>query len=674
MNRPALSTLLVTALTMVLGLMLYVAAAGLGLEMALWQEWTPLIWPPAGIGVGLILLRGRWMLLVVGVGAVLTHRWQGMGISGALAIAAAYVAAGYTMWWLTDRQRRYGTPFHCSLESLRDVGLFVFAAVILASGIVAFVSALVIHPHVPGVSFGALWGARWLSDGLGVLVAAPIIMVWNSRTRIMWTNGHALEVLVWLMILIALGAMVFRHWAPTDTLRYPLELSMFPLMAWSAVRFGPRGVAAGILIVAIMAVWELRDLLGPNDVYQISQPPGYLWVFVGILAMTSLFLAAVMTELHQRERELMHSQERLHAILRALPNLVLIVDADGRCSQLYHAGGADATANAHGLPGRLLRETLPSLLGDQVVRHVQAAMASGNPQLFRYELDCLGETRYFEGHMARIDWDVRAESGVVWIAFDITASVHAQRDLELARDQAQRANRAKSEFLSVMSHEIRTPMNAILGFAELAEHTEDAAQRAEFLEIITRSGHDLLELINQMLDYSQLESGDSQLQDVPFSLDSVLLEVCSAYSVHARQKGLEFKFQPCDCSAWIFHGDPGRLRQVLTNLLSNAVKFTLQGHVGLRVEAVGMARGRAHLQIQVEDSGIGIPAGVQGDLFQPFQQIDSSSTRRFGGRGLGLGIVRRIVDQMGGTVRLTSEPGSGSVFLVSLELVCEPAA
>jgi signal transduction histidine kinase/ActR/RegA family two-component response regulator len=234
-------------------------------------------------------------------------------------------------------------------------------------------------------------------------------------------------------------------------------------------------------------------------------------------------------------------------------------------------------------------------------------------------------------------------------------------ELEQARDRANAASEAKSNFLAVISHELRTPMNGVLGAAQLLDHDGLSARDRDYVGIIRGSGEGLLDLLNDLLDVSKMEAGKLELHPQPIEMEPFYARLVGPCRTQAEAKGLDLVVL-CDASVpGRIVGDPLRLGQVVQNLLSNAIKFTEEGSVTLRISAIPH-EGGARLIFAVEDTGEGISEDGQARLFQPFQQLDDSSTRRFGGTGLGLTIARRIARQMGGDVVVVSTPGVGSTF------------
>jgi PAS domain S-box-containing protein len=256
----------------------------------------------------------------------------------------------------------------------------------------------------------------------------------------------------------------------------------------------------------------------------------------------------------------------------------------------------------------------------------------------------------------------RTLQGVFAAARDVTERKRVEMELKQARAAAESASRTKSDFLASMSHEIRTPMNAIMGIADLLAKTTLTPEQDKYVQIFRRAGDNLLNLINDILDLSKVEASQLDLERTGFALNDLLDKVMEVVGVRAHEKGLTLTRDIAHNVPTGLVGDPTRLRQVLLNLLGNAIKFTESGEVSLSVMLDGDSAVPSALRFTVSDTGIGIPADKLGQVFERFTQADSSTTRRFGGSGLGLTICKRLVELMGGRIWVESEVGKGSVF------------
>ncbi len=343
-----------------------------------------------------------------------------------------------------------------------------------------------------------------------------------------------------------------------------------------------------------------------------------------------------------------------------------IVDADasGTILRANPAAASITGQDRQALPGRRLQELALAEESASLGEYLSMLPEQGIGHLETRLIHADGTTLVVELSSVQV-----AENLFVHFFEDVTGQRRLMENLHAAGEAAEAANRAKSAFLANISHEVRTPMNGIIGLSKLALMRNSEPGQRELLENIHRSGTLLLKVINNLLDFSKLEAGKTEFERIPFELDELLDELATVASSAPASPSVELVFHPRPGLPRVLCGDHLRLGQILNNLLANALKFTEEGRVELFISPEGRQQDRLWLRFDVADTGIGISRQAMERLFQPFGQADATTTRRFGGTGLGLVIARELALGMGGTLTVHSEPGIGSTF--TLRLPCE---
>jgi len=358
--------------------------------------------------------------------------------------------------------------------------------------------------------------------------------------------------------------------------------------------------------------------------------------------------------------------ERYRAILDQIQDGCTVVDLRG-----HYLFVNDAFCRIFGLArekllGRNFKDTQNPIRHSRTFEIFNSVYRTGQPVTYEYQVT---PSRQYIEQSISLERDADGKPiAFISIYRDCTARKLAEEALANAKEAAEAANRAKSEFLANMSHEIRTPMNGIIGMTALALDTALTPQQSECLLTIRNQAQSLLTVVNDILDFSKIESRRLELESVPFALNEAIRELIAPLKVTARDKRIDLVSRVAADAPPVVIGDSVRIKQIVTNLLGNAVKFTDRGSVTLDVGVDEREDARATLHFRVVDTGIGIPADKQAEIFEPFRQVDGSMTRRFGGTGLGLAIASTLAALMGGRIWVESERGAGSTFHFTVPL------
>jgi signal transduction histidine kinase/CheY-like chemotaxis protein len=491
-----------------------------------------------------------------------------------------------------------------------------------------------------------------LVQAMTVLCSA---LVWILNHRRNYQLARHLYLLVWNFNLV-ITSNFFGLGSGEHFPTFPLILITFlifdvrqrwSLLIWVLLSTGPLVVNGYIGLHIFDPLYPVR----PEDIYLQNWTVNYLlsiWIGYYFQKISSQQLLDVIEKSHRELQAIFdHSYD---AVLIADPLSLRVLSANQQAQHYFAPEGQP-------LEKHLLTEILRP-----VAQEMSTTLRKG---IRRWSCEAQlsqGGSDPFWGHIAFSEVEIGDEKRLLVRISDISEQKEVEKALLLAKEKAEEATAAKSQFLSTMSHEIRTPMNAVIGLTGLLLETSLSEEQREFTETIRMSGENLLTIINDILDFSKIESGKMELDQHTFLLREPMEDVMDLLALRARDKGLELMYWIDPSAPQALVSDSTRLKQILLNLGSNAIKFTDQGEVVFSVSYLGEEEGKHRIQFSVQDTGIGIPEEKLHRLFQSFSQVDASTTRKYGGTGLGLAICKNLVQMMGGTIWVNSTPGLGTTF------------
>lgn len=559
------------------------------------------------------------------------------------------------------------TRFHVRaqpIHSARNIGTFI-----LTAGVAAPVFSSVIGAgYIALTTSNEFWSValhRYAADALGMIVLGPLILAVGCDDDVsIFRSPRRFELLG-----VALGATVVTFLVFNQS-TYPTLFLILPLLIVAVFRLRFIGTALGITVVAIVASAGTLTGNGPIAAAFAEQSGSiiFLQAFLAVTVIATVPFAAILVERKSTIQTLIENYRLLQMAEKMGGVGHWRLNADNQ--DLFWS---DEVCRIHGHePGfiPILSDAIQYYHiddRDAVQRHVDAALLEGKNWTMRARIvQPCGEIRYVQSSgQAETAPDGRV-TGVIGVFCDVTDAVVADAALVESRDEARAAAEAKSAFLATMSHEIRTPMTGVLGMIELLRTDLAPDERERFFDNLDQSASLLMTVLDDVLDFSKLESSSLVLEHIDFDLVDLAQNTIEMFRFAASKKGLLLAF-PTPVGPTILRGDPTRLQQVMANLISNAIKFTTEGKIELRLK-INDIGGKCTVLGEVADTGIGISADAVDGLFEPFVQADASTTRRFGGTGLGLAISKRLVEAMDGNIEVESIENVGTTFRFEVTL------
>jgi len=635
----------------------YFGTSKLGFTMAFAAEQVTLVWPPTGISLAAVLLLGYRVWPGIALGAFLANVTAHEPVATACGIAIGNTLEALSGVWMLHRL----AGFDNHISRLKDVLALVFLSAFVSTAISATIGvmSLCIGGVQPWTAYGYLWLLWWLGDLGGALIIAPMLLVWGSGPFNLPSAPNIREALILATLLLLACLSIFTGQITAGIRGDAFIYVVFPFIIWAALRFGQHGTTFVSMTASAIAIWATLHGLGPFTATSVEQSLMLLQIFMAVVTTTGLFLGTAITERKQASE----ARALLAAIVEFSEDAIISETLDGvitswnrRAEHMFGHTAAEAIGRPITIiipPERHEEEThiLNRLRNKEHIEHYETVRMTVDGR----KLDVSLTISPILGAQGRI-------IGASKVIRDITERKRTDKALR-------EADRRKDEFLALLAHELRNPLGALQNALYIMQ-TPNAgdAKRSGALEIMARQLQQITRLVDDLLDVSRISNGKIELRRERIQLARIIDNALETVKplMEARMHRLTIHLP--ESAVW-FDADPVRLSQVFANLLQNAAKYTPPGgKIRLTAETDGQTA-----QIHVRDTGIGIPTVMLSKIFELFTQVDNSMERTQGGMGIGLTLVKTLVEMHHGSVEVQSKGmNQGSEFVVRLPQVMPP--
>ncbi|HMV42948.1 MAG TPA: MASE1 domain-containing protein [Leptospiraceae bacterium] len=648
---------------------LFFVLAKIGLTFAFIQSNVTLFWLPSGFSVAILFLFGYRFTLGIAVGAFVANLTTNAPISFVLFATIANTLEPIISIYLAKTKFK----IRPSLLRLKDIFFFLLFSVVVSPILSSIIGSigLCLNGMLKWSNIGYAIASWWAGDAFGILTLGSLLLSWSFISTKPHSVKRFLEAILLFSFLCFIQFMIHFEYDFYISGKY-LTWFVFPFLIWSAIRLEAKVSYLFAFIAMMIAVLGTVNGKGPFYTGEINSSLLLLYSFISIVMVNTMVLTATLYERREKENTIINLNIERDALFNNIDDLIWGVD---RNYCLVTANNA-FISSIQKSTGRIL-EIGNSLLDQsyytkEILEYWRKLYDQGfSGEIVKTEFRTL-DSEGPVGWISLIIKPIYKEKKIIGLACygkDITEERKSEIELRRAKEEAESANAAKSQFISNMSHEIRTPLNAILGFSDLLKSTHLNEIQIKYVNTILQSGNLLLVELNDLLDFGQLYLGKIQLQMEKVDLISVLDQVTEIHKLKLK-KNIKLKLKISEKTPHYIYTDSIRLRQILIHLLSNAIKFTDSGDVVIEVthDAMEPMDKEATLLFSIRDTGIGISKENQTQIINFFSQVDQSNVRQYGGIGLGLPITNKILQLMDSHLEINSELGKGSEFFFKLRV------